>query len=393
MSLVVYLAALLLATASILLFRRPRAALRNPLTASTCAVVAIAAICFTCSAPITLSSVNRLTGITNFGAPLTYSLISAYSCSWVILVIQWRGGSPARLRRMTLASIAVYGALIIAIIVLFSLADAHTERLQDLDTYYANTPYMREMIVLYLLGHGICTVVMGVVCLRWMRQVTGPLRTGLRLIIVGLLLDLVGFEIAKITAVVARWMGHDLDFLSTTLAPPVVSLGALACSIGFVLPRLLPPTITHWRSLGEYRSLTPLWLEVGHAATTPKPSPSRWELPHARLQWREVSIHDALLALAPRFRNDVHQVALTRALSEGHPPCEARVIAEAAMLAEAARHADAPEDEAPLAEPGGCRLRTVDANGGTRGLLDLAQALQSPVVAAARLGSVPASRD
>ncbi|MET8855517.1 MAB_1171c family putative transporter [Streptomyces sp. NPDC004579] len=390
MSLVVYLAALLLAAAAVvLLFRRPRAALRNPLTASTCAVVAIAAASFTCSAPITLASVNRATGITNFGAPLTYALISAHSCAWVVLVIQWRGGPRARLRRMTLASVAVYGALIILIIVLFSLADAHTERLRDLDTYYANTPYMREMIVLYLVGHGVCTVVMGVVCLRWMRQVTGLLRTGLRLIILGVVLDLVGFELAKITAVVARWLGYDLDFLSTTIAPPVVSLGALACSVGFVLPRLLPPTVTHWHSLWDFRSLTPLWLEVGHAATAPKPSPSRWELPHARLQWLEVSIHDALLALAPHFSEDVHRASLERALGEGHSPDEARVIAEAAMLADAARHAD-PQDETALT--GSCRLHTVETHG-TRGLLDLAHALQSPVVAAARQGSLATSRD
>ncbi|MEW2043843.1 hypothetical protein AB0885_44095, partial [Streptomyces sp. NPDC005534] len=119
MSLVVYLAAALLALTCVLLFRRPRSALRNPLTASTCAVVAIGAACFTCSAPITLATVNRLTGIPNFGAPLTYSMISAYSCSWVVLLVQWRGGPPSRLRRMTLAGTVVYGLLIVAIIVLF----------------------------------------------------------------------------------------------------------------------------------------------------------------------------------------------------------------------------------------------------------------------------------
>ncbi|MFF0188729.1 MAB_1171c family putative transporter [Streptomyces sp. NPDC005244] len=392
MSLVVYLAAALLALTCVLLFRRPRSALRNPLTASTCAVVAIGAACFTCSAPITLATVNRLTGIPNFGAPLTYSMICAYSCSWVVLLVQWRGGPPSRLRRMTLAGTVVYGLLIVAIIVLFTLADADTERLRDLDTYYANTPCMREMIVLYLVGHGACTLVMGVVCLRWMREVTGPLRTGLRLIVVGLVFDLVGFELAKITAVVARWLGHDLDFLSTTLAPPVVSVGALFCSAGFMLPRLLPPAITHWRSLDDYRRLTPLWLEVRWAATTPKLEPSWWELPHARLQRLEVSIHDALLALTPHFDDHVRRISLATALHEGKTPREARVIAEAAMLADAARHVDSP-DGAPLGASRDCRLRTLDGLG-TRGLVELAQELgQSPVVAAARQGSVAASRE
>ncbi|MET9900782.1 MAB_1171c family putative transporter [Streptomyces sp. NPDC006446] len=392
MSLVVYLAAGLLALSAVLLFRRPRTALRNPLTASTCATVAIGAVCFTCSAPVTLSAVNRLTGIANFGAPLTYSMISAYSCSVIILLIQWRGGPPELVRRSTLHSIIVYGLLIAAIIVLFTLADAPTERLTDLDTYYANTPYMREMIVLYLVGHGACVLVMSAVCVRWLREVTGPLRTGLRLILLGLLLDVVGFEIAKITAVVARWLGHDLDVLSTTVAPPVVSLGALFCSAGFTLPRLLPPAVTHWRSLTDYRRLTPLWREVQRAATAPKPSPSWWELPHARLQWLEVSIHDALLALAPLFDDRVRRISLATALDEGLSPSQARVIAEAAMLADAARQADTPADS-QFKEPSDYRLHATSALG-TTGLLELAQAMgQSPVVAAARQGSVTAFRD
>ncbi|MCX5001225.1 hypothetical protein OHB05_01090 [Streptomyces sp. NBC_00638] len=392
MSLVVYLAAGLLALSAVLLFRRPRTALRNPLTASTCATVAIGAVCFTCSAPVTLSAVNRLTGIPNFGAPLTYSMISAYSCSVIILLIQWRGGPPELVRRSTLHGIIVYGLLIAAIIVLFTLADAPTERLTDLDTYYANTPYMREMIVLYLVGHGACALVMSAVCVRWLREVTGPLRTGLRLILLGLLLDVVGFEIAKITAVVARWLGHDLDVLSTTVAPPVVSLGALFCSAGFTLPRLLPPAVTHWRSLTDYRRLTPLWREVKRAAAAPKPSPSWWELPHARLQWLEVSIHDALLALAPLFDDRVRRISLATALDEGLSPSQARVIAEAAMLADAARQADTPADS-QFKEPSDYRLHATSALG-TTGLLELAQAMgQSPVVAAARQGSVTAFRD
>ncbi|MGC4982163.1 MAB_1171c family putative transporter [Streptomyces sp. DT193] len=392
MSLVVYLAALLLALSAVLLFRRPRAALRNPLTASTCATVSIGALCFTCSAPVTLAAVNRLTGVPNFGAPLTYSMISAYSCSLIILLIQWRGGPPELVRRSTRQAVTVFGLLIIAVIVLFTLADPRTERLNDLDTYYANTPYMREMIVLYLVGHGACIAVMSAVCLKWMREVTGPLRTGLRLILVGLLLDLAGFEIAKITAVVARWLGRDLDFLSTNVAPPVVSLGALFCSAGFTIPRLLPPAITHWRSLNDYRRLTPLWTEVQWAATAPKPSPSWWELPYARLQWLEVSIHDALLALAPLFDDRVRQISLATALDEGNSPSQARVIAEAAMLADAARQAAAPADRR-FNEPSTYSLHATGAVV-TTGLVELAQALgQSPVVAAARRGSVTASHD
>ncbi|MER5696122.1 MAB_1171c family putative transporter [Streptomyces mirabilis] len=392
MSLVVYAAAGLFGLSAVILFSRPRAALRNPLTASTCAAVALGAICFFLSAPVTLRAVNQFTEIPNFGAPLTYSMISAYSCSLIILLIHWRGGSRTYRMRMALRAIATYGSLIVAIIVCFTLADAHTERLSDLDTYYANTPYMREMIVLYLLGHGACLLVLGVMCVRWAREVTGLLRTGLRLIIAGIVLDAVGFEAAKTVAVVARWTGHDLDFLSTIVAPPVVSVGALVTSVGFVLPRVLPSAVTHWRSLSDLRSLTPLWREVQSVTTAPKPSPSWWQLPQKRLHWLEASIHDALLALAPYFDDGVRQVSLETALGDGNSPHQAQVIAEAAMLADAARQATVPQDH-HIKDPSSYRLQATAAPGAS-GLVALAQALgQSPVVTAAREGSVKATHD
>ncbi|MFF3489365.1 MAB_1171c family putative transporter [Streptomyces sp. NPDC002701] len=392
MSLVVYTAAALFGLAGVLLFRRPRAALRRPLTASTLAAVALGACCFFCSAPATLAAVNDYTGITNVGAPLTYSVISAYSCSLLILLIHWRGGPPELIWRLTLRSIAAYGTVIAGIIILFALADAPVERLRDLDTYYATTPYMREMIVLYLVGHGACTLVMGAVCWRWARQVTGSLRIGLYLIIGGLLLDIVGFEIAKGTAVVARWLGNDLDYLSTTVAPPVVSLGALVCCTGFVLPRLHQPAIAHWRSLKDARRLAPLWAEVQSAAIAPKPSPSWWHLPQARLDWLEVSIHDALLALAPLFDEQVRRAAFDTARANSHDVKQARVIAEAAMVADAAQHAAGGRQGSPE-ERSDYHLHATQTPG-TSGLLKLAEALQhSPVVSAARHASLTSSRN
>ncbi|MDN0194425.1 MAB_1171c family putative transporter [Streptomyces sp. S.PNR 29] len=386
---VVYLAAAVLALSAALLLRRPSTALRNPLTLSTVVAIVLGAVVFVCSAPLTLAAVNDLTGIPNFGAPLTYGMLSAYSCSLLILLINWRGGPRARIRRMTLRSIAAYGLLIVAIVVLFVRADAHTERLTDLDTYYANTPYMREMILLYLLGHSAATLVMCAVCLKWAREVTGLLRTGLRLILLGAALDVVGFQFAKYTAVMARWAGHDLDFLSTSVAPPMASLGALICSAGFVLPRLLPTAVAHWRGLRDYRRLGPLWLLVRFASTAPKPPAAWWQLPQARLQWREVSIHDALLALAPYFDDKVRERARDAALRAGRSAHEARLAAEAVMLADAARRAAAREE--PADGPSTYRLHATEVCG-TSGLVELAQALAlSPAATAVREGTVKAS--
>lgn len=371
MSLVVYLAAFVFGMTSVLLFRRPRRAMRNPLTVSTCAAIVLGALVFVCAAPATLATVNELTGVPNFGAPLTYGMLCAYSCAVLVLLINWRGGTRERVRRRVLRTITAYGLVMAAVVVLFLLAEADTERLTDLDTYYANTPFMREMILLYLLGHSAAMLVMCAVCVKWGREVGGPLRTGLRLILVGALLDVVGFQAAKYTAIVARWNGHDLDFLSTTVAPPMASLAALLCSAGY----LLPSAVAQRRALGDHRRLAPLWSLLKPVPTAPKPPAGWWQLPRARLQWREVSIHDALLALAPYFDHEVRERVRDSALRAGRSPHEARLAAEAAMLTDAARRAAGREE--PPETAGTYRLHATEVSG-TGGLVELAQALHRP---------------
>lgn len=373
MSLVVYLAAVVCALACVVLFRRRLStALRDPLARSAGVSIVLGSLVFACAAPTTLAAVNDLTGIPNFGAPLTYGMLSAFSCSLFVLLVNWRGGSAESVRRTTRRVVAAYGALIVAIVVLFTLADADTERLSDLDTYYANTPYMRELIVLYLLGHSAAMLAMCVVGVKWEREVSGPLRGGLRLIVIGALLDLVGFQLTKYTAVVARWTGHDLDVLSTSVAPWMAALAACLFVCGFVLPRLLPAAQAHHHSLHSYRRLRPLWLRVEFASTAPSPPRTWWQSPGVRLRWREVHIHDALLALAPYFDDRIREQALDGALRAGGSAHEARLTAEAAMVAEAARRAGS--GETPPDPPSAHRLYATEVTG-TDGLVELARAL------------------
>ncbi|MFG3013170.1 MAB_1171c family putative transporter [Streptomyces cinerochromogenes] len=346
------MASLLLALAAIML-RRPRRTPRSPLSIATRATAFIAAVCFFWSAPVTLAAVNHATGIPNVGAPLTYGSISALSCSLIILLIHWKGGPKEQIRRMTRIAVAVYGTLIVAIVVLFSLADAHTERLTDLDTYYANTPYMREMITLYLMGHLASTIVLSAVCLKWARdEVTGLLRLGLRLILAGLLLDALGFTLAKVTAVVARWLGYDLDFLSTSVAPPAAALGALIYSAGFVLPRLASAAVAERQSLATYRALRPLWSAVKDVAATPVAEPTWWQLwwqlPSNRLYLLEANIRDALLQLTAYFDQRVGHATYAAAVARGEQRERARTASEEAMIIDGIRRAsgrgDGPAD-------------------------------------------------
>ncbi|WEO94236.1 MAB_1171c family putative transporter [Streptomyces sp. FXJ1.172] len=377
MSLVVYMASFLLALAAILL-RRPRRTPRSPLSTATRATAFIAAVCFFWSAPVTLAAVNHATGIPNVGAPLTYCSISAFSCSLIILLIHWKGGPKEQIRRMTRMTVAVYGMLVIAIVVLFSLADAHTERLTDLDTYYANTPYMKEMIALYLMGHLASTIILSSVCLKWARdEVTGLLRLGLRLILAGLLLDALGFTLAKVTAVVARWLGYDLDVLSTTVAPPAAALGALIYSTGFVLPRLASAAAAERQSLATYRALRPLWSAVQDVATAPVAAPTWWQLwwqlPSTRLYLLEANIRDALLQLTAHFDQQVGHATYSAAVERGEQTERARVASEKAMIIDGIRRASGRADR-PADPPEKFRV-TID-------LVELANAVRRLLEAA-----------
>ncbi|MFC7510805.1 hypothetical protein ACFQV4_07250 [Streptomyces thermocarboxydus] len=229
---------------------------------------------------------------------------------------------------------------------------------------------MREMILLYLLGHAASMLVMCAVCVKWAREVSGPLRTGLRLIMAGALIDAVGFVAAKCVAVAARWAGHDLDFLSTTVAPPLASLAALLCSAGY----LLPSAVAQWRAWADHRRLAPLWdlvrsvstaqaadrlvaVAAGAAAVARGVHPRRAAGPRPLLR-------PPRPATGPRLRP-----------ARGTPPHQARLAAEAAMLTDAARRAAAREE--PPESAGSYRLHATEVSG-TGGLVELAQALHRP---------------
>ena len=150
----------------------------------------LAGLVFFFAAPPTITEVNRVTGVTNVSAAVVYCLLSAFSGSCLVLITNWRGGPPEATRRLSHRWIAGYGGVMRrAIVLLFVLGDAPVERLRDFDTYYANTPFIREMIVLYLSSFTVAGVAMNVMCWRWALQVRGWLRAGLLIIVSGYLLQ------------------------------------------------------------------------------------------------------------------------------------------------------------------------------------------------------------
>ncbi|MFE6132383.1 MAB_1171c family putative transporter [Streptomyces sp. NPDC056437] len=327
---------------------------RNPqdvLLRAVCALLLVAALVFLLGAVPVIAAVNRVTGVPNLAAPLVYSVLSAFSGACVVLVLIWRTGPTPRTMRACRLCVIGYGVVILSLNALFALGDAPVERLRDLDTYYANTPFIREMIVLYLLAHTVAAVVVTVLCWRWSLRVGGVLRAGLVLIVVGYLLNL-GYDAAKFSAIGARWGGHDWDSLSTHVARPIASVSAVLIGIGFVLPHLGQRLGISWRTAVRFRQLGPLAHEL--SGTTGYGSPGvaigRWASLELRLTQREAAIHDAIIHLRPYFDHALHRDTNDSALAQGDSPTQARIVADAAMIAAAGKAQTADPGRTTLAE-------------------------------------------
>ncbi|MGI5135067.1 MULTISPECIES: MAB_1171c family putative transporter [unclassified Streptomyces] len=358
---------------------------RDPLLRSVCALIALAGLVFFFAAPPTIARVNDVTGITNVSAPLVYCLLSAFSASCLVLVVNWRGGPPEETRRTTRRIVAGYGVVVLALITLFALGHAPVERLVDFDTYYARTPFMREMIVLYLAALTVAGVAMNFMCGRWALQVRGWLRAGLLIIVTGYLFNL-AYLTTKFAAVIARWNGHDLDYLSSDAAPVLASAGAQISAVGFCLPLACRRVGDSWNAWSTYRRLGPLWRELrpvsAHGGRGVRIS--WWSPVDLQVTQRESDIHDGMLSLYPYFDSEVRSRAYDAAVAAGSDPVQARAEADAAMVAVAVR-ARTADPEGRVISSAGSNDAPAASPEAPRDLVRTSIALrQSSVVAAAR---------
>lgn len=303
---------------------------RDPLKWTFCVVIFLSGLCFLLGAPPTVALVNGVTGVPNMAAPLTYGAVTAFSAASLILIVQWRG-ADLRTARAWLVS---YAAVILAQSILFGLGDTPVERREDFDTYYASTPFIREMIVLYLAAHVVAALTTTVLCWRWTRQVKRWTRASMTLLVTGWLFTS-AYSIVKFVSLTAHWLGRDWDSLSTRVAP-LIALGACLTSAGYILP-VIGPRIDSGLTYIRLRRLFRL------LGTPPKPSssgtPLSWKALgdiSLRLTTRETAIRDGLRRLANLFDDQVGQRAHREALETGSSPAAAEAIAMAAMIAVAA---------------------------------------------------------
>ncbi|MCX5403698.1 hypothetical protein OHA37_07350 [Streptomyces sp. NBC_00335] len=309
---------------------------RDPLLRAVAATLFVAAFLFVTAAPPNLAVINEMVGIPNIAAPIVYSILTAFDGISIVLLIHWRGNEDSRVTlRQTRLCLTTYATVMMAIYALFALGDAPVERLRDLDTYYSSTPWIREMILLYLAAHTVAAVTMVLLCLRWSRQVPGTLKVGLLLIAAGAVC-MFGYDLLKFTAIVARWLGHDWDSLSTDVAFSLAGFSALLVSAGFMLPPIGQGAGSRWRALRRFRRLQPLWLEIRPEVPPTSPPPMPWWQPvERRLMQRERDIFDAVLRLTPWFDRSTGTEIYALALAEYSEIRRARVEADACVIARA----------------------------------------------------------
>ncbi|WP_180687248.1 MAB_1171c family putative transporter [Streptomyces gossypiisoli] len=311
---------------------------KDPLLRAVGGLLLLACCVFVFVAPATIAWVNRITGVPNISAPWVYSLLTAFCGSCLLLIIAWRNGlsdRSASTRRAMRWVITLYSGVIVALWVLFALADAPVERVRDLDTYYANTPFMREMTVLYLVAHCVAVLITSKLIWNWVRTdgLDAWLRWGLISLGAGYAMNLI-FDAAKFTAVAARWSGHDLDWLNTGVAPPIACLSAILIAVGFILPHSGQYLHDRWRVRLAHHELRPLYLLMRsvNGPGVPFVLHSTQEL---RLIRRETFIRDVLLPLARHIEADQQRSAYDAALALGLDPGPAKAYAAAVTIQDA----------------------------------------------------------
>ncbi|MGQ4434563.1 MAB_1171c family putative transporter [Streptomyces sp. SAS_260] len=341
---------------------------------AACLLLLAAGCLMILAAPDSIVELNRRTGISNVSAPVVYAITTAFSGASLLLIINWRPAPPEETRRASRLCITAYSLTIIAIILLFWAGSAPVEQVALFDVYYANTPYLREMIVLYLAAQGVAMMTASALCWRWSREVHGFLRAGLRILAPAYLV-IVSYDVIRLVAVTARLTGHDLDFLikvSVQFAPLASLLGA----IGFTLPLAGPRMAETLHTVRQLRQLAPLNKALEHVAT---PGAIRTTLPWWRtppdvlLTGRKTVLYDAILALAPYYdpavREAVRTAASHAALDEGGDESDAAVTADAVMIMIACERQRTSPQPQPEAAPLTAR-RTQD-------LIRLSQAMNS----------------
>jgi hypothetical protein len=318
-----------------LLFRLPTLvrAWRDPHVRATTLLLACATAALVVLVPANIHRLNVWTGVPNIAAPWAYSFLTGFCGAALIMIIRWREAPSERRRRRMIAIYWIYAGIIVGLWLTFLPANVPEPRIYDLDTYYANTPWMREHTLLYVLAHMVSCLVAAYMLWTWFSEVSNRwVKRGVILLLAGYASGLV-FDVLKLIAVSARWMGNNLDFLSTEVAPPFALMQACLVALGFLVPQV-GPFLQSWpREQATYWALGPLTRAIRQVTpSAAKARVGRFAPLDLRLMQRQQRIHDGLLRLMPYYDYALYQRAYKVASAETSSEEKARVLAGAVTL-------------------------------------------------------------
>ena len=323
---------------------------RSPMVRSVNAVIFLQAAAFFFSAPPTITVVNEMSGVSNFSAVLVYCILSAYACACRVLMENWREDVEVlpHTRRRVRRWIWGHGVVTILLIGCFALGEAPVERQRDFETYYANTPFMREMVLLCLLAVTAAAAAAAAACWNWARDIRRECpqrKTGRRLAAHRAhrpgrrLPDQRHLRCGQARRGRGRLERPDWEPLNRA-AVSFACLGTLLIAVGFLIP-IVGPWITArvFGPLWTLRSLGPLRRTLCRAGGPRGPVrlSTPWNAgPGRRLTDRMTDIHDRMLELGAYCSEGVRADAYARAREGGSTEAESVALGLAAMFTAAA---------------------------------------------------------
>jgi hypothetical protein len=335
---------------------------RRPTIIPICVSMSFAGVSFAFAAPIVSGWFDRLTGVPSLAVLAVYSTSVAFICSGQVMLLYWRYPA-ARAWRVTRAIMPVYGAVLLAMIVLFLIGPVRGEHVLDFPAMNSTVPSLATMLVLYFLAYvgGLVNVIR--LCLRWSYDDATAgrpwLRAGLRLSALGLAFPCT-YGVLELGSVFAIAGGAHLDQLPTVIAPGICSLGVpvllVANSIAAWGPRL--PTLRanlarRLADLRDYRTLRALWepLSAIDPAMIHRPLSLADRLrPGPRLLLRVIEINDWLHRLRDHRDPVITRLATAAATTAGLGPDETAALVEAARIRAALENRSSPANAAGPAE-------------------------------------------
>ncbi|PPK71374.1 hypothetical protein V5P93_003239 [Actinokineospora auranticolor] len=334
---------------------------RGPAAVAVALFFLFMGLTFTISDPRVWALVDRSAGVPNLSLLLSQGSVIGVAATQLAALTFWAHDAE-HARPMVRRQVVGFGAVVVAMAVLFALADLTEEDTTTAAIRFAGKGLYSVYLMLYVTAFAVTEAVLVSRCVRHARALEGPwLRRGLRMAAIGATGGLL-YSAARYADVIAAPLGLDpqrWEFVARLGA----GLGGILTLIGWSVPGWGPQVSALRVRMRDYRrhnDLYPLWAALSEAnpdLVLDRQAPRRAVRDlDFRLHRRVVEIRDGIRWLQPYQDPSVVEAATARGREAGLAGADLRASVEAAAIAAALRDGpDAvtrPESEAPPHDTG-----------------------------------------